>query len=336
MTSVTPRDENRMVCPARPGAGPVRVRHRGPSPPVGRTRRRPRERAWRTCWSAGASRFRASWSGRWPTWHSCPPSTWLRFTPSPEAAAAMPRRSGDEFGAVALQIRRQRSGRRLRRTADPPSSMHWPDVSAIGSIPCSPTPWSSRDTGAPASGGPMRIRSEIPPPPALPARYPDHPGRRPERCGGSADRSVAERLLEEGMPAAATTDDAPAHRRPPAVRGLGRCVRPPPDRGHAGLDPPARSRAPDRGMPAAGQRTIRDMVFGILPASQRERFEEEKELDTSHSIAGVGPVPGERRPATWDRHRGTPADSPRDARLRTSGCPIRSGPSPICGVDWCS
>ena len=30
------------------------------------------------------------------------------------------------------------------------------------------------------------------------------------------------------------------------------------------------------------------MVFGILPASQRERFEEEKELDTSHSISGVG------------------------------------------------
>ena len=30
------------------------------------------------------------------------------------------------------------------------------------------------------------------------------------------------------------------------------------------------------------------MVFGILPASQRERFEEEHELDTSHSIAGVG------------------------------------------------
>ena len=34
--------------------------------------------------------------------------------------------------------------------------------------------------------------------------------------------------------------------------------------------------------------TIRDMVFGILPASQRERFEAESELDTSHSIAGVG------------------------------------------------
>jgi twitching motility protein PilT len=30
------------------------------------------------------------------------------------------------------------------------------------------------------------------------------------------------------------------------------------------------------------------MIFGILPGSQRERFEEEKELDTSHTIPGVG------------------------------------------------
>jgi twitching motility protein PilT len=34
--------------------------------------------------------------------------------------------------------------------------------------------------------------------------------------------------------------------------------------------------------------TLRDMIFGILPQSLRERFEAERELDTSHSIAGVG------------------------------------------------
>ncbi|MHB8220931.1 MAG: PilT/PilU family type 4a pilus ATPase [Acidimicrobiales bacterium] len=33
---------------------------------------------------------------------------------------------------------------------------------------------------------------------------------------------------------------------------------------------------------------LRDMIFGILPQTQRERFEAEHELDTSHSIAGVG------------------------------------------------
>ena len=45
---------------------------------------------------------------------------------------------------------------------------------------------------------------------------------------------------------------------------------------------------PIEGCPVLDNETIRDMVFGILPASQRERFEEESELDTSHSIAGVG------------------------------------------------
>jgi twitching motility protein PilT len=45
---------------------------------------------------------------------------------------------------------------------------------------------------------------------------------------------------------------------------------------------------PIEGCPRLSNETIRDMIFGILPASQRERFEEEKELDTSHAIAGVG------------------------------------------------
>ncbi|HEY3943494.1 MAG TPA: PilT/PilU family type 4a pilus ATPase [Acidimicrobiales bacterium] len=33
---------------------------------------------------------------------------------------------------------------------------------------------------------------------------------------------------------------------------------------------------------------LRELIFGILPQSQRERFEAEHELDTSHTIAGVG------------------------------------------------
>ena len=45
---------------------------------------------------------------------------------------------------------------------------------------------------------------------------------------------------------------------------------------------------PIEGCPPLSNETIRDMVFGILPQSQRERFEAEKELDTSHSIVGVG------------------------------------------------
>jgi twitching motility protein PilT len=45
---------------------------------------------------------------------------------------------------------------------------------------------------------------------------------------------------------------------------------------------------PIEGCPVLDNETIRDMIFGILPANQRERFEEEWELDTSHSIPGVG------------------------------------------------
>jgi len=45
---------------------------------------------------------------------------------------------------------------------------------------------------------------------------------------------------------------------------------------------------PIEGCPVLDNETIRDMVFGILPQSLRERFEAEKELDTSHSIVDVG------------------------------------------------
>ncbi len=34
--------------------------------------------------------------------------------------------------------------------------------------------------------------------------------------------------------------------------------------------------------------TLQEMIFGVLPQAMRERFEAEHELDTSHSVAGVG------------------------------------------------
>jgi twitching motility protein PilT len=42
------------------------------------------------------------------------------------------------------------------------------------------------------------------------------------------------------------------------------------------------------GCPKLDNDVIRKMVFGILPQILREKFEAEKELDTSHSVAGVG------------------------------------------------
>jgi twitching motility protein PilT len=45
---------------------------------------------------------------------------------------------------------------------------------------------------------------------------------------------------------------------------------------------------PVEGCPPLEHETIREMVFGVLSQAQRERFEAEKELDTSHSIVNVG------------------------------------------------
>ncbi len=42
------------------------------------------------------------------------------------------------------------------------------------------------------------------------------------------------------------------------------------------------------GCPTLDNESIREMVFGVLPGTLRERFEADKELDTSHSVAGVG------------------------------------------------
>lgn len=45
---------------------------------------------------------------------------------------------------------------------------------------------------------------------------------------------------------------------------------------------------PIEGLPRLDNEQIREMIFGILTQSLRERFEATRELDTSHSIMGVG------------------------------------------------
>jgi twitching motility protein PilT len=45
---------------------------------------------------------------------------------------------------------------------------------------------------------------------------------------------------------------------------------------------------PIEGCPQLDNETIREMIFGVLTQTLREKFEAEKELDTSHSIPGVG------------------------------------------------
>jgi twitching motility protein PilT len=107
--------------------------------------------------------------------------------------------------------------------------------------------------------------------------------------GRSEGPSPVDRLLSEGIPAAPSGGTMPLH--------IDDLLRYTVSVGASDLHLTAAMPATIRlhgamqqieGCPVLDNETIRDMVFGILPASQRERFEEEHELDTSHSIAGVG------------------------------------------------
>jgi len=101
--------------------------------------------------------------------------------------------------------------------------------------------------------------------------------------------SHVERLLQSGIPAQASSGSVPLHiddllRYAVAVGASDlhlTAAQPGAIRLHGAI-------RPIEGCPVLDNEQIRDMVFGILPASQRERFEEEHELDTSHSINGVG------------------------------------------------
>ncbi len=61
---------------------------------------------------------------------------------------------------------------------------------------------------------------------------------------------------------------------------------------------------------------IRQMVFSILTQKQREKFENELELDTLVRAAGPGPLPRERVPAARLRRLRHACDPVRDRRLR--------------------
>ncbi|HUZ11129.1 MAG TPA: PilT/PilU family type 4a pilus ATPase [Acidimicrobiales bacterium] len=59
----------------------------------------------------------------------------------------------------------------------------------------------------------------------------------------------------------------------------------------AGLPPAVRLHGalrPMEDVPVLDPTALRELIFGILPQAQRERFEADHELDTSHTIAGVG------------------------------------------------
>jgi twitching motility protein PilT len=194
------------------------------------------------------------------------------FTPQPEAA--LPPAIGREFAAIALQF----DGNALAVAfSEPPSPQDVDDlagrvghrVNPVLADPVLIARYLGADDGA---GGPTTGE-----------------GAEPEPVDDRDRATVVEDLLATGIPVKTDDDSMPLH-----VDDLLRyavsvgasdlhltAAMPGTIRLHGAM------RAIE-GCPPLTNEVIRDMVFGILPASQRERFEAEHELDTSHTIPGVG------------------------------------------------
>jgi twitching motility protein PilT len=199
------------------------------------------------------------------------------ITPSPEARAAMPEDVAVAHQAVAVQF----DGTVLTIAfSEPPSSG---EINALSSkLGCRISP---------VLADPVVIQGMLggPVPGAIGGPMPDSPLVDPKAEEGSGDAPTPAELLERGMPAAATNsvvglhiDDLLRYAVSVGASDLHLTAQMP---GSIRLHGAIRA---IEGCPVLDNETIREMVFGILPASQRERFEAESELDTSHSIAGVG------------------------------------------------
>ncbi|MGP0109519.1 MAG: PilT/PilU family type 4a pilus ATPase, partial [Acidimicrobiales bacterium] len=195
-------------------------------------------------------------------------------TPDPQTIALLPTAAAREYGAVAVRA----DGNQLAVAfSEPPTDEIVQMLSGatgyrVAPMLADPTVIAGLLAAAPSQAAP----------PSSQAPQPDG--------GGSAAQQEEDRILNRAMPAVASSDDGMALHIDDLLRyavSVGASDL------HLTAQMPASIRLhgairPIEGCPKLGNETIRDMVFGILPASQRERFEAELELDTSHSIAGVG------------------------------------------------
>jgi twitching motility protein PilT len=197
--------------------------------------------------------------------------------PNAEAMAALPNVLAQEYEAVPLQF----DGTTLAVAfSEPPTP---DDVDALAArVGCRVTP---------VLGDPVVIQDRltgVTPPPTLGHAAPSPLVDHSSPTNGTQPTSNKERMLQDGM-TVPTDGSVPLH-----VDDLLRyAVSVGASDLHLAAGMPGVIRLhgalrPIEGCPSLGNEMIRDMIFGILPGSQRERFEEQKELDTSHSIAGIG------------------------------------------------
>jgi twitching motility protein PilT len=191
------------------------------------------------------------------------------FTPQPDATAAMPAGVAAEYGAMALQI----DGHALVVAfAEPPEPVEVDELAGVVGHRIHPV-----------LADPAVIARHIGTDGSTPQPAPEGPAEPRDRT------EVLEELLEKGIVAGRSDDSVPLH-----VDDLLRyAVSVGASDLHLTAAMPGTIRLngalrPIEGCPPLDNETIRDMIFGILPGSQRERFEDEKELDTSHTIPGVG------------------------------------------------
>jgi twitching motility protein PilT len=208
-------------------------------------------------------------------------------TPTPEAMSALPAEIAAEYGAIGYAFH---EGTLHVAFGEPPSPDDVRDLSSISGATVSPV------LADPAAI--QRLHSVLQAPPAPEAQGPSASGEQVSyemgetlhpADGGPNGALPAQAMNPAQAAAAAAIADMALHiddllRYAVSVGAsdlhltshMPGCIRL-----HGAI-------RPIEGCPVLENETIRDMIFGILPASQRERFEEEKELDTSHSIAGVG------------------------------------------------
>ena len=209
----------------------------------------------------------------------------MAMTPSPEASVVMTEDVAREFEAVPLRL----DGNVLAVAfGEPPSAEDVDSLAArighrVNPVLGDPVVIAQTLFGSAEGGTRSSAVSDLGPAPSSPLVGPDP---EPEQAGPPPDVAV---LLERGMPVEVTDGSMPLHiddlLRYAVSVGASDLHLTAAQPGAIRLHGAIRS---IEGCPPLDNETIRNMVFGILPASQRERFEAESELDTSHSIAGVG------------------------------------------------